>query len=108
MANKLLVGIVVLAAGAAGWVWWKGRKNQIKVTVVDSYSGRVINGATVRVEGGETKVTDNVGFVSFSDVAAGTYNVFVSAPGYYPNGDTVTIDGGTVETRIDLPPKPNI
>ena len=82
-------------------------------TVVDATNNQPINGATVKLStdqfGGSVKKTattptnaNNPGSFAFTNVAAGTYWLVVSAPGYYtqafggPNGFTVTAGGNPI------------
>ncbi len=69
--------------------------------VVEASGGAPIGGALVRLEGPSprTAPTDDGGFFLLADLAAGPYRLRVTAPGYVPLDDTLTLAPGDRRVR---------
>lgn len=77
------------------------------IAVSDRKTGTGIQGASVTIQGlGRAGTTTTAGAVTFRNVAAGTYTLSVSAPGYQSRiSDLTGTDGDTVLKSIQLLPE---
>lgn len=57
-------------------------KYTVTISVVDADKGTAVTGASVSGIGGDSKVTDDSGKVTFENVLSGDYTINVSAPNY--------------------------
>ena len=108
MDNKVFYSIAAVAAVVAGYFFFKKDTGsfQAKFFIKNTYNDMPIDGASVNIEGVGTRFTDATGYAIFTNtIAPGVYNVFVSAPGYYDNGDTINISASGYSGVIDLPPR---
>lgn len=83
----------------------------VKVTVVNQADGTAINGATVKLTSiplsyDVTQTTDQFGLAYFPDalpeLAAGSYDMEITAAGFQDETDSVTISGNLVTKEISL------
>lgn len=78
----------------------------VQGTVKSSASGKAVPGATVTLSPGTlATVTDSTGYYGFPSVTPGTYTLTVTAPGYQPYSQTITVQSGrTVKANMSLTP----
>jgi hypothetical protein len=71
---------------------------------VQSADRKPVRGASVRLDTGQSAVTDSSGHFQITDIPAGPHKVAIEARGYRPAGGEVTVEAGAtrsllVETR---------
>jgi len=78
----------------------------VQGTVKSSAAGKAVPGATVTLSPGTlAMVTDSTGYYGFPSVYPGTYTLTVTAAGYQPNSQTITVQSGhTVKVNVSLTP----
>jgi hypothetical protein len=86
--SAILFLITILSVGIVGFAFLApichAAESSLTVTVYTDSNRVPINGATVKISGPEnhTLTTGNSGIATFNNIAAGTYQVIVTAPGY--------------------------
>ncbi|HVA58027.1 MAG: TonB-dependent receptor [Gemmatimonadaceae bacterium] len=99
--RALLLASFVAVAGAGVGV--RAQAQTISGTVTSA--GRPVVGATVRLlELDRAERTGARGDYRFTDVARGTYRIFVGVPGYAAISDTVRLTGAEVTASFNLTP----
>ncbi len=106
--RNVLIGLgalgVATIAGAAIYTVATAQsqeKGTINVAVIDSETGKPVQGATVSVDG-ISETTGSNGTASVS-VPPGSYNISVTAQGYNPYSSTISVNAGqTVTVSVQL------
>ena len=72
--------------------------------IISSTDGSIINGATIRLSpGGISSFSNTDGYYTITGIDEGTYTMQVSAPGYVPYEDQITL-AGTMTRNVVLTP----
>lgn len=105
------LAIVLAALLAAGNASASILPGSLFVTVVDPISGSRITDATVTLNPGGLRVTDNLdGVYAFPVLTAGTYMVTVTTPCYPAKTQSVSVNNGTISSllvQLSRYPMPN-
>jgi hypothetical protein len=73
-------------------------RGQVQGQVVDGRTGKPVAGASVTLSGGGSVVTDSRGNYRMDNVAAGSYDITVSRPGYLGQTRKMRIEAGKTAT----------
>lgn len=97
------VALLLASAATLGFVG-AAQAGDIRGTVTDANTGRLLEGASVRLaQGGRTAASDRSGTFGFSGLAAGDYTVTVDFVGYRPVSQSLHVDAtGVAELNLKV------
>jgi TonB dependent receptor/Carboxypeptidase regulatory-like domain/TonB-dependent Receptor Plug Domain len=101
--KRWLIAVAISISSLAAMAQSGGK---IAGTVVDKTTQQPVSNATVELSSTKKTITDSLGKFALSNVAAGTYNVTITAIGYttYVAYNNVLNTGNTNELNIELQP----